>query len=555
MKRIYIFYVAALVLAVSCAKEVVPASQESALVKKTFTADFVETKSSLVDGKKVHWTEGDKISVFDNMNNTNNVFESSNLSGAAADFTGYTVDGATEYVALYPYKFGASYDAANSKITVELPARQKAVKGSFDNNLNIAVAVSEDGSHLAFKNVCALLKVTIPEGVTNVRSLSFVTGTYVSGKVEVVLADDGTFSVAGNTSKNNAFKEVSLDNGGEAMAKGDYYFVVMPGTYNKIYLSVTTTDDEMYTRYSDSSLTVKSNDVIDLGNVPTDGSKKFRITNMASVPISLEDTWTIGYEIDDSYTGKDITWSNRNDDIITTVPSKVTGAGTSGTAEVVFGKRPGIAILNATYDGVTYPITFDVRPWYRDEPADWALETTDATMSEVKTSDQGEKYVEITSNAGGHANIKRSSKPWLSPAMAPIVCFRITDVADYGYSSSIKVDCSDFKFNNVTFAGELGGSASNGGNRKAVNIYSLSDGSKVFVYDVSAQPIKGKDIPSDFLTDGNLQLKICDFKQNGTAAQTSYKFFWFRAFGSLADLESYLDSWASTTGLTYNKTK
>ena len=324
----------------------------------------------------------------------------------------------------------------------------------------------------------------------------------------------------------------------------------MPGTYNKIYLSVTTTDNQLYTRYSNSKLDVKSNAVIDLGTVPVDGSKKFRITNLATAPISLEDNWTIGWEIDESYVGKDLTWSNRNTNIISTAPSKVTGAGTTGTAEIIFNKRPGIAILNAVYDGVNYPITFDVRPWYRDDPSDWALATTDATMSEVKTTEQGEKYVEITSNVSGHGNIKRSNKVWLSPEMAPIVCIRITDVADEGYSSSIKFDCSNFKFNNVSFGGEIGN-----GNRKFVHKYSLSDGSVVLVYDLSAQTMKATPIPSDFLADGNVQFKICDFKKDGAAAQATYKFFWFRAFGSLADLETYLDDWSTETGLTYEKVK
>lgn len=554
MKRIYNILslsVATLVFAVSCAKEEVPVSQDVTLVKKTFTADFVETRTSLVDGKKVHWTDGDKISVFDNVNKTNGVFEEISINGAAASFSGYTADGATEYVAVYPYKFGSSYDASNKKITVNIPCQQKAVKGSFDNNLNIAVATSYDGSHFAFKNVCALLKVTIPEEVTNVRAMSFVTGTYISGKVEVTLNDDGTFAVAGNTNQNNSFKEVNMDNGGEAMEPGDYYFVVMPGTYNKIYLAVTTTDDELYTYYSNSNQTVNSNDVINLGNVPTDGKKKFRITNLASAPISLEDNWTIGYEIGDDYTGGDLTWSNRNSNIIGTAPSKVTGAGATGTAEIVFGKRPGIAILNATYDGVTYPITFDVRPWYRDEPTDWYLEKNDAMMSDVKTSAQGEDYVEITSNTSGNGNIKRTAKPWFSPTMAPIVCIRMTDVQDQdGYTSTIKFDCGNFKYNNVTFSGEVGN-----GNRKAVNIYSLSDGSKVFVYDLSKQAIKTAAIPEDFLADGNLTFKICDFKKNGSVAQATYKFFWFRTFGSLDDLEDYLDEWSDETGLTYEKTK
>jgi hypothetical protein len=171
-------------------------------------------------------------------------------------------------------------------------------------------------------------------------------------------------------------------------------------------------------------------------------------------------------------------------------------------------------------------------------------------MSEIKTSPEGEKYVEITSNTSGNGNIKRNGKPWFSPELAPITCIRITDVADQGYSSSIKYDCANFKFNNVTFAGEVGN-----GNRKFVHKYLLSDGSVVLVYDFTTQKIKTTEIPADFLADGNVTFKICDFKKDGAAAQATYKFFWFRAFGSLADLETYLDDWSTETGLTYEKVK
>ena len=551
MKRFnFVIGIAAMAIAASCTEQPMASihPEEVQLVSKTFTAEFVETKTSLVEGKEVYWTQGDQISVFDNVNNKNNVFTSSNINGGGADFTGYIVDGATEYVALYPYKYGATYDATNKKITTNIPCRQKAVKGSFDNNLNIAVAVS-DGSHLKFRNICALVKVTIPETMTDVRSVSLVTGTYISGKVEISLKDDG-FAVAGNTNQNNSFKEVNLDNDGVAMTPGDYYFVVTPGTYNKVYLGVTTMDNEMYTRYSNNTMTVNSNDVINLGNVPESGSKPFRITNMATGPVSLEDNWTIGWEIDESYAGKDLTWSNRNTNVISTAPSTVKGAGTTGSAEIVFNKRPGIAILNATYDGVQYPITFDVRPWYRDDPSDWKLGTTDASMSEIKTSENGEQYVEVTSNSKGHANITRVNKPWFSPELAPITCIRITDPADEGYSATIKYDCANFKFNNVTFAGEVGS-----GNRTFVHKYSMSDGSVVLVYDFTTQKIKTQEIPADFLADGNLTFKICDFKKDGSAAVATYKFFWFRAFGSLDDLETYLSDWSEETGLTYNKVK
>lgn len=555
MKKSYIFIAAAMAMvAASCAKEQIPAGEnEPVLVSKTFSADLNLTKTSLVEGRKVYWTEGDKISVFDNVSNANNPFESSNIAGGSALFSGYVADGATEYVAVYPYKYGTSYNATDRKITVDLPLSQKAVKGSFDNNLNISVAVS-DGEVLDFKNVCALLKVTVPESMTNVRSISLTSSTYLSGKTEVTVSQDGTFSVAGNTNSNNSFKEINLDNGGAAMEAGDYYFVVMPGTYTKIYLGITTTDNELYTRYSNSSLTIESNNVINLGEVPASGSKAFKLTNLPDGPISLLDKWTIGWEVTDETYLKTITWSNRNNNIITGIPSSVTvtADALTGTGEVVFNKRPGRAMLHASYDGVTYPVTFDVRPWYRDEPAAWTIATPGATYGEVKTSENEEKYVEITTTAEGRGDIKRSAKPWLSPSMAPILAIRLDDYNDKeGYSCEITFDCaSNFTFNNVNFTGSI-----EGGFNKAMHKYSCSDGSAVLVYDLSKQKVGGKAMPEDFLADGNIQVKMANVKKDGVNVLDTYRFFWFRSFGSLEDLESYLAECSAETGLTYNKVK
>ena len=91
------------------------------------------------------------------------------------------------------------------------------------------------------------------------------------------------------------------------------------------------------------------------------------------------------------------------------------------------------------------------------------------------------------------------------------------------------------------------------GNEKipAGHKYALSDGSSVLVWNIDDLTIGTKELPVDFLADGNIQLKYADVKVNGNAAQVKYRFFWFRSYGSLADLESYL----AETGLTYEKVK
>ena len=554
MKRIDIVFAAALLLAASCAKEQIPStSNEPKLVEKTFVADAGMTKTSLAEGNKVVWTAGDKISVFDNVSKKNNPFESSIINGNGACFTGYVAAEATEYVAVYPYRYGTSYDATNKKITTTYPIIQKAVKGSFDNNLNVSVAVSK-GENLQFKNIGALLKVTIPEGLTNVRAISLANeSTRMSGKFVITLAENGTFTVTGDGNDTNASREVSLDNGGQPMEPGDYYFVVMPGTYKKMFLAVTTMTDELYVKYSGKeNVEIASNQVINLGEVPSAGSKDFKLTGIPSGPLSSLDPVNIGFEIGSEYLGKTLKFENKQTNVISAVAQNYGSGESTGSFSVTFNKRPGSGVLDILYDRVRYPILFDVRPWYRDEPSSWTKSTTDATYGEVKTSDKGEKYVEVKPNTSGRADIKRTSKPWISPTMAPILAARLDDYNDKaGYTCQITFDfASNFTFNGVGFTGAIGG-----GHTNVLHKYSCSDGSAVIVYDISAQKVGSKQLPEDFLADGNVAIKIAEVKKDGAAVQEPYRFFWFRTFGSLEDLETYLSECTSSTGLTYTKTK
>lgn len=552
MKRIDIVFAASLLLAASCAKEQIPStSNEPKLVEKTFVADASMTKTSLAEGKKVVWTAGDKISVFDNVSNANNPFESSSINGNGACFTGYVADKATEYVAVYPYRYGTSYDAANKKITTTYPIIQKAVKGSFDNNLNVSVAVSK-GENLQFKNVGALLKVTIPENMNNVRAISLANeSTRMSGKFVITLAENGKFTVTGDGNDTNASREVSLDNGGQQMEPGDYYFVVMPGTYKKMFLAVTTMNNELYVKYSGKEgVVINSNQIINLGEVPSAGSKDFTLTGIPSGPLSLLDPVNIGFEIGSEYLGKALGYQNKQSNVISAVAQNYTSGASTGSFSVTFNKRPGSGVLDILYDGVRYPILFDVRPWYRDDPSSWTKSTTDATYGVVQTSDKGEKYVEVKPDASGRADIKRNSKPWVSPTMAPILAARLDDYNDKdGYSCEITFDfASNFTFNGVNFTGAIGG-----GHTNVLHKYSCSDGSAVIVYDISAQKVGSQQLPEDFLADGNVTIKMANIKKGGTAVQDTYRFFWFRTFGSLEDLETYLSECTSSTGLTYTK--
>ena len=80
-KAMFILSAMAMVAAVSCTKEIVDASKESAsdveLYPMTFTASSQQTKAEMVDAQTIHWQAGDQINVFDG---TSTVYDGPSLS-------------------------------------------------------------------------------------------------------------------------------------------------------------------------------------------------------------------------------------------------------------------------------------------------------------------------------------------------------------------------------------------------------------------------------------------------------------------------------------------
>ena len=199
--------------------EIVQISQSLGLEKMTFTSDLQpDTRTSLVDGKKVHWTEGDAISIFDNSSWSNSRFAAESVSGNKATFSGFTKADATEYYALYPYQEGSLCEST-ATITVRLPGSQRAVPGTFDTGLNISVAKAE-GGNLFFRNVCALVKVAVPEDITDIVSLSLSSSCPLAGDMKIVFDDAGNPSMTPVSSA--SVKEISISNDGNPLSPGAY---------------------------------------------------------------------------------------------------------------------------------------------------------------------------------------------------------------------------------------------------------------------------------------------------------------------------------------------
>lgn len=141
-----------------------------------------------------------------------------------------------------------------------------------------------------------------------------------------------------------------------------------------------------------------------------------------------------------------------------------------------------------------------------------------------------------------------SPKTWLHAGKYPIFAIRMEDVADKykdeGVTArNINLDASG-TCGGANFSGNLGGS-----NNKYKYNYKCSDGSRVFVYDLSSQSwANGGLLPTTSVAEfTTLQFKYADIET--IDHQIQYNVYWVQTFKSMDDLKAYLDK----EGLTYEE--
>lgn len=220
--------------ALSCAKEssVKEAAEKTKnvnLVEMTFTV-APETKAVLQNNRSVVFAPGDTISIF--ANGTNYKFTTAE-GGAKATFTG-TGEEATTYYALYPYSASATIDAGTIKNVSIGSGSAGTGTGTFNSQRAVAVAISNSTS-LTFKQVTALLKLTVPAEVTDLSQIVIfnrdngssntagaITGTF---NVTPVDGDAPTYEV---TTPNFQTGFVGPSGSKKPVPAGDYYIPVLP---------------------------------------------------------------------------------------------------------------------------------------------------------------------------------------------------------------------------------------------------------------------------------------------------------------------------------------
>lgn len=273
---------AAAVLLAACTKEDMDSNYGNIAgeqVSMTFTAEIPQdaplTRTQLVEGNAVYWTEGDRIAVWSIGGSTKNEFTAVSIEGSKATFSGEAEE-ADSYVAVYPYS-AAEKDPGTSGSSdyfkFNVPAAQTAVAGTFATNLAPSWAKTTEGStKLEFHNLCALVKFTIGEDIAGKGTV-----TFQSISSDDIIAGDGFkyFYNYNNLEKAtvNTSHRITLSGTFEA---GQSYYMVMAPSYLEFGFSLLfeTGDGRLYRKTTGKGFSLEAGKIKNLGTLEASNMEK-----------------------------------------------------------------------------------------------------------------------------------------------------------------------------------------------------------------------------------------------------------------------------------------
>lgn len=211
-------------------------------VELTASSDLNSTKTVMTEYNNHWWSVSDKISLFytaPGATTQHSVFTSKNaIPSATAKFTGTLALPAEDTdlktvsaLAVYPVATADAYDGTS--VTVNVPAEQNAVEGTFMTGAYPVVAQTSDlTAALSFKAVCGGVKVSFQ--TPGITSFTFDgKGAKIAGTASVTFGTDGN-PVA--TADESAVSEITVNApaGGFEVGKW-YYMTALPATISGGY--------------------------------------------------------------------------------------------------------------------------------------------------------------------------------------------------------------------------------------------------------------------------------------------------------------------------------
>ena len=273
MKKYTIFLATIILAFAACNKEApAPETPESpdapqSAVPFTFHATVGElTRTEIsenADGSAaVLWKATDKVSVFDAAGN--NCEFSVSGAGSTATLSGELVPSSSgKYYAVYPY--ASSSTLSGTTVTAEIPSVQKVSGPGFaDGAVVSAAVVSEEAA--TFCNLASLVRFTVPEDVTTLRSVTLASTAPLSG---ALVMDFAGGSPAVTSVPDHATTVTVEMEDGSALPSGNYYAAVLPGSH-KLTVTLTDLDGMTAERAMDEAREFASSHIRGIGSVKAD---------------------------------------------------------------------------------------------------------------------------------------------------------------------------------------------------------------------------------------------------------------------------------------------
>ena len=207
-----------------------------------------------------------------------------------ADFEGGPIranmDGTSDQ--FYAYYPSSSFDTNREVMAGNIPTVQTATDGTYPQTLHYMTAYSTN-STFNFKNVCALLKITLTNNTTISRikvvanpTLSAMdaeafTYTSIAGGFNATIGSDGTASVTPTKETETETEETYVElraaddngtiKGRTSLGNGTFYMVVLPATISKGFtLILEDKDGNVYQRINSSVTSFVRNKMYNLGS-------------------------------------------------------------------------------------------------------------------------------------------------------------------------------------------------------------------------------------------------------------------------------------------------
>lgn len=229
------------------------------LLKNSLTATTdLPTRTQLGDysgtGYKTLWSEQDAIAVFVDGGKASKFTVEEGAGESKAVFSGY--GRGSNYIAVYPYGDDVEL-LGDGTVALHIPATQSFTEGSFSEGAFPMAAVSSS-EHLAFKNLCAVLKVPVKGSVAVESIIVEANNPSVKMSGAAVVSFSGSrpvLTMSDNETAESSDSRLTLECGGVQLStdKATDFYIAVPAQLYKGGFSVTVAARNGFARKSFSS--------------------------------------------------------------------------------------------------------------------------------------------------------------------------------------------------------------------------------------------------------------------------------------------------------------